>query len=112
MKKNYVSFILVILMIWSLAAAVSADDQLSFAEYGSLDSPLCFDEHDGDRYLTVSLGIFSIVRIVRPAQYLVSATEYCVPDKECVAPDEDDPCRLFHTMAFPVNEFSPPAYKC
>lgn len=70
----------------------------------------CLCEEDGERFLLVSLGIFSIVRIVRPAQYLVSATEYCVPDKECIAPDEDDPCRLFHTMAFPVSEFCPPEY--
>lgn len=65
---------------------------------------------DGDarRYLSVSLGIFSVVRIVRPAQYLVQATEYNVPDKECVAPQEDDPCCLFRNMAFPTAEFNPP----
>ena len=68
----------------------------------------CLCDEDGDRYLLVSLGIFSVVRIVRPGQYLISATEYCVPDKECIAPDEDDPCRIFNTMAFPINEFCPP----
>ena len=60
------------------------------------------------RYLTVSLGLFSVVRIVRPAQYLVQATEYCVPDKECVTAEEDDPCSIFRTMAFPSAEFCPP----
>ena len=63
---------------------------------------------NGERYLTVSLGIFSVVRIVRPAQYLVHATEYCVPDKECLAPSNDDPCCMFRNMAFPVAEFCPP----
>ncbi len=67
-------------------------------------------DRDADRYLTVSLGLFSVVRIVRPAQYLVEATEYCVPDKECVAHEEDDPCCLFRGMAFPVSEFCPPAF--
>lgn len=62
------------------------------------------------RYLTVSLGIFSVVRIVRPAQYLVNAAEYCVPDKECVSPEDDDPCALFRSMAFPTAEFCPPEY--
>lgn len=61
----------------------------------------------GRRYLVVSLGIFSIVRIVRPAEYLIQATEYCVPDKECVTPKEDDPCGMFRTMAFPTHEFCP-----
>lgn len=65
-------------------------------------------EGHGGRYLTVSLGIFSVVRIVRPAQYLVQATEYCVPDKECVTPSNDDPCCMFKNMAFPVAEFCPP----
>ncbi len=62
------------------------------------------------RYLTVSLGIFSVVRIVRPAQYLIHATEYCVPDKECISPEEDNPCAVFRTMAFPTSEFCPPNY--
>ncbi len=66
-------------------------------------------DNDG-RYLTVSLGIFSVVRIVRPAQYLIHATEYCVPDKECISPEEDDPCALFRTMSFPTAEFCPPGY--
>lgn len=66
---------------------------------------------DGNgRYLTVSLGVFSVVRIVRPAQYLIQATEYCVPDKECVAGEEDNPCALFRSMAFPTAEFCPPGY--
>lgn len=69
----------------------------------------CLSDHDGvQRYLAVTLGIFSIIRIVRPSQYLINATEYCVPDKECIAPDEDNPCRIFKHMEFPINEFCPP----
>lgn len=75
----------------------------------SLDAPLMFDDHDYDngnrRYLTVSLGIFSVIRLVRPTQLLVQASEYCVPEKECHPVEEDDPCKIFHSMPFPVNEF-------
>jgi hypothetical protein len=72
----------------------------------SLDAPLNFDDsRDNGRYLTVSLGIFSIVRIVRPAQYLIQATEYCIPEKECHPVEEDDPCRVFRCMPFPTSEF-------
>ena len=60
------------------------------------------------RYLAVSFGIFSIVRIVRSAQYIINATEYCVPDKECVSTEDDDPCAIFRHMAFPTQEFCPP----
>lgn len=71
------------------------------------------DGSDGCKRLLVTLGFFSVVRIERPGQYLVQATEYSVPEKECVAADEEDPCAIFERMAFPVNEFSPPSYgKC
>ncbi len=56
--------------------------------------------------LLVSLGFFSVVRIQRPAQYLVNAVEYSVPEKECVLPTVEDPCSLFKQMAFPTAEFS------
>ena len=68
------------------------------------------DGDDNERYITVSLGIFSVVRIVRPAQYLINATEYCVPDKECIAAEEDNPCSLFRSMDFPTSEFCPSGY--
>ena len=72
---------------------------------GILSGSLC--DRDPRRYLTVSLGIFSIVRITRPAQYLIQAIEYCVPDKECMTPCDDDPCSIFRGMAFPSKEFCP-----
>lgn len=68
---------------------------------GVLSGP---DSHTG-RFLAVSIGIFSVIRIIRPAQYLITATEYSVPDKECVAGCDNDPCGIFKTMAFPTTEF-------
>ncbi len=64
---------------------------------------------EGDK-LVVSLGFFSVVRIERPAQYLIHATEYCVPEKECIEATDNDPCKLFKNMSFPIGEFCPPAY--
>lgn len=61
---------------------------------------------DGERYLVVSIGIFSVVRIVRPAQYMIQATEYSVPDKECMSHSEENPCDVFKCMAFPTQEFA------
>lgn len=58
------------------------------------------------RILTVSLGIFSLIRVVRPGQYLITASEFIIPDKECVTATPGDPCALFRTMAFPIGEFS------
>ncbi len=65
-------------------------------------------DSDKEKFV-VTLGLFSVVRIERPAQYLISAVEYCVPEKECVEATDNDPCKLFRSMSFPVNEFCPPA---
>ena len=71
---------------------------------GCLDGNLS-NSNTGNK-LYVSFGIFSVVRIVRPAQLLVQATDYSVPDKECTAATSDEnPCALFRTMSFPVNSF-------
>lgn len=80
-------------------------DDIPNSVVGVINGNLC--DRD-DKALVVSLGFFSIVKIERPAQLLVSATEYNIPDKECVTASEDDPCTLFRSMSFPVNEFSPP----
>ncbi len=73
----------------------------------------CFmgDFIDDDQYnrLYVSLGIFSVIRIERPAQYLITASDYAVPDKQCTEACDEDPCSLFRSMAFPTQEFSPPS---
>ena len=59
--------------------------------------------------LLVSLGLFSVVRLERPAQYLISASDYAVPEKECGAVEDDNPCSAFRNMKFPISEFSPPS---
>jgi len=72
----------------------------------------CFDgclvSPDNSNQLLVSLGLFSVVRLERPAQYLVSAVPYSVPEKECGAVEDDNPCSVFRRMKFPITEFSPP----
>ena len=79
-------------------------DDIPSKVYSCLNNSVCDYRENGKR-LYVSLGFFSVIRIERPAQIVVSATEYCIPDKECVMTDDDDPCRIFERMAFPVSEF-------
>lgn len=73
----------------------------------SLNGALVDGDGGDSRYLAISLGLFSVVRLVRPGQLLVQATEFCLPDKECLAPSEDDPCCAFRKMPFPTAEFCP-----
>lgn len=74
-----------------------------------LSECLCDDTDEGKK-LYVTLGFFSVVRIERPCQYMIKASEYTIPDKVCVEASDDDPCAAFAKMSFPVNEFYPPSF--
>lgn len=65
------------------------------------------DPPDGKR-LYATFGIFSIIRIMRHVQIIVPSYDFCIPEKECCGPSEEDPCNLFYKMCFPVDEFFPP----
>lgn len=71
------------------------------------DNCLVMEEREGrGTRLVVSIGIFSVIRLVRPTLLLVQATDYSVPDKECTFTDTNEsPCDLFRNMAFPVARF-------
>ncbi|WP_242953593.1 hypothetical protein [Clostridium merdae] len=59
------------------------------------------------RTVYVTIGIFTIVQIVRNVQMLIPAYDFCIPEKECEA-TSDDPCELFRRIDFPTDEFFPP----
>ena len=63
---------------------------------------------EGDKDLAVTLGIFAIIRLERPTQIVVPCSDFCIPEKECTPIGEEDPCKLFKKMKFPINEFFPP----
>lgn len=77
----------------------------------------CFEEGlvaTGERSLVVTIGVFSIVRIIREVQILIPSSKFCLPDKECRPCDEEEPCNYFERLSFPTNEFFPPDFnkKC
>ena len=73
---------------------------------GCIDGELNTNCNNNNTKLYISFGIFSVIRIERSAQILVQATDYSVPDKECtMASNNENPCSLFNTMPFPVNQF-------
>ena len=78
------------------------------------DIPEAIEEYFGGEFVLnpegakmyVSFGIFSVIRIERSTQILVEATDYSVPDKECVQGEgNDSPCQLFRAMPFPTGQF-------
>lgn len=74
----------------------------------------CFEEglvNSGERNLVVTIGVFSIVRIIRDVQLLIPSTKFCLPDKECRPCNDEEPCNYFERLSFPTSEFFPPDYK-
>ena len=61
-----------------------------------------------EKKLLLSLGLFSIVRIVRDVQVTIPSSKFCLPEKECCSPREEEPCSFFEKLCFPTNEFFPP----
>ena len=61
------------------------------------------------RYLLVTLGQFSLVRLERDAQLLVPVLDYSIPDKGCCdSPGcAEDPCEMFSRIPFPTKQFTP-----
>lgn len=54
----------------------------------------------------LSFGLFALVRTTAPAQLVIPACDLCVPAKSgCDEVKDPDPCALFRTMEFPVEEF-------
>jgi hypothetical protein len=66
------------------------------------------DDEVGRKVVEVTIGLFSIIKLVRFVQLVIPAFDYCVPNKECIASTEENPCELFDTIEFPVDEFFPP----
>lgn len=65
------------------------------------------DSSDGRR-LFITIGLFTIVRLVREAELIVPVVDFCIPCSECVDTTDNSPCDFFDRLRFPVDEFFPP----
>lgn len=66
-----------------------------------------FDTAPQRNHVYATIGLFTIVQIVRSVQMLIPTYDFCVPEKECV-PTTDNPCELFRRIDFPTDAFFPP----
>lgn len=79
-------------------------DEIPVKVLNCLGSSLCHPR--GKKNVYVTLGFFSVIRVEREAQLMITASEYAVPDKVCCKKEEEDPCALFAKMSFPTQEFT------
>jgi hypothetical protein len=56
--------------------------------------------------VVMTLGLFSVIELMRPATILVPTFEYKIPHKSCEC-ETEDPCEVFEKICFPVKTFSP-----
>ena len=64
---------------------------------------------DGRRVL-VTLGQFSIVKLERDTQLLIPSYDYCMPDKECIGSNEEDPLHALCAHQLPRRRVLPARY--
>ena len=62
---------------------------------------------NGERTVLATLGVFSIVQLLRNVQMLIPSYDFCVPEKQCQS-STDSPCEMFSRLDFPTDEFFPP----
>ena len=72
----------------------------------------CFEDvfasADTEKRVYITIGLFSIIKLERSVQLLIPVYDFCVPSKECVSSTAENPCELFESLDFPVDEFYPP----
>ena len=59
-----------------------------------------------EKKVFVTLGLFSIISLIRPVSILIPSYDYCIPHKDC-STSNDSPCELFEKIKFPTTEFFP-----
>ncbi len=72
-----------------------------------LGGQVCTECESGTPTVFVTLGLFSIVQLVRNVQMLIPVYDFCIPEKQCEDTTEH-PCDLFRRIEFPTEEFFPP----
>jgi len=62
---------------------------------------------NGTPTIYVTIGLFSIVQLIRNVQMLIPVYDFCIPEKNCDN-STDQPCDIFNRIKFPTNDFFPP----
>lgn len=71
-----------------------------------LGGTLVTDTALGTPTVYVTLGLFSIVQLIRNVQMLIPVYDFCIPEKQC-DDTTDQPCDIFRKIDFPIEEFFP-----
>jgi len=82
--------------IWVEAKALGLDAKIS--------------RHHGHNEVHVTIGLFSILKLIRIVHLNVQSKGFCIPD-ECEDQGDINPCEYFAELDFPIDIFAPPQRK-
>ena len=75
--------------------------------YDSMCCNVVTDLQNGNPTVYVTLGLFTIVQLIRNVQMLIPVYDFCIPEKHC-DDSTDQPCDTFRKIKFPTDDFFPP----
>ena len=61
----------------------------------------------GTPTIYATIGLFTIVQLIRNVQMLIPVYDFCIPEKQC-EDSTDRPCDVFRRIKFPTDDFFPP----
>lgn len=62
---------------------------------------------NGTPTVYVTLGLFTIIQLIRNVQMLIPVYDFCIPEKQC-NDSTTQPCDVFRRIKFPSDDFFPP----
>lgn len=65
------------------------------------------DLQNGTPTIFATIGLFSVIQLIRNVQMLIPVYDFCIPEKQCKS-STDHPCDTFSKIQFPVDDFFPP----
>lgn len=65
----------------------------------------------GTRTVYATIGLFTVVQLIRNVQMLVPVYDFCIPEKQC-SDISEQPCDVFRKIKFPTDDFFPPKTRC
>lgn len=64
----------------------------------------------GNKNVYVTIGLFTVVQLIRNVQMLIPVYDFCIPEKQCTdSCSADQPCDVFRRIQFPTEDFFPPS---
>ena len=72
-----------------------------------LGAPVVTEPRAENAAVYVTLGLFTIVQLIRDVQMLIPVYDFYIPEKQC-DDNIDTPCDVFRKIDFPTGDFFPP----